>query len=177
MYVLLGVPLPKPTHPHCPINLHGSCFLLIKPKSPISTKILKTRFVILSSILPRRRSTSSIIGRNRGRARAGGGWDRLRGGCSIWMKSKTFFDVSVQAVSLPFITKTTLWGDPISSPNNYGIVVIYGFVMSKVAFSKSGDSKWTDIGGARDDYCDIVCSKHYVFALSDVGSVENLGFD
>ena len=83
-----------------------------------------------------------------------------------------FFDVSVRTVSLPFITKATLWGDPISSPNNYGVVAIYGFVMSKVAFSKSGDSKWTDIGGARDDYCDIVCSKDYVFALSDVGSVE-----
>ncbi|GFY93049.1 hypothetical protein Acr_08g0014450 [Actinidia rufa] len=138
-------------------------------------KISKTRVAILSSILPRRSCTSSTIGRNRGRARASGGWDRLRGGCSVSIKSK--FRTCVQSLlrcdclgcSLPFITKATLWGDPISSANNYGIVAIYGFLMSKVAFSKSGDSKWTDLSGARDDYCDIVCSEDYVFALSRCG--------
>lgn len=86
------------------------------------------------------------------------------------------FQIETRKMNLPScfdgITKAILTSDPICHGKKFGVVIIHGNIFSKIAFLMHGDTKWTDLEGSNGSYAHIMCRENYLFALSDVCSVE-----
>ncbi|XP_058181134.1 putative F-box protein At1g65770 [Rhododendron vialii] len=74
------------------------------------------------------------------------------------------------------VLKAILSSDPShGNGEDYLVMAIYG-CDAKVAMCKHGDSAWNDLNGQNRPYCDIICHKNRLFALSETGSVESWDF-
>ncbi|KAA8527828.1 hypothetical protein F0562_035303 [Nyssa sinensis] len=86
------------------------------------------------------------------------------------------FRIQLPLLLVERISKAVLTSDPILSNNNYGVAAIFDSG-SKLGFSKCGGKNWTGLGGAHKPYCDIMCCKGHIYALSDSVSVEVWDFN
>ncbi|KAH7835010.1 hypothetical protein Vadar_022022 [Vaccinium darrowii] len=84
--------------------------------------------------------------------------------------------VTAKEIQECLILKAILSSDPCHGNGmDFVVMAIYG-CEAKVAFCKHGDSVWTDLEGKNHPYCDIICHKNQLFALSEMGSVESWDF-
>ncbi|KAH7834912.1 hypothetical protein Vadar_020868 [Vaccinium darrowii] len=91
-------------------------------------------------------------------------------------KSRVSRSVTAKEIQECLILKAILSSDPShGNDKDYVVMAIYG-CEAKVAFCKRGDSVWTDLEGKSGPYCDIICHKNQLFALSEISSVESWDF-
>ncbi|CAB4261890.1 unnamed protein product [Prunus armeniaca] len=99
-------------------------------------------------------------------------------------KSHLLNPFSPRKIQLPLmrlhIAKAVLPYDP-THDNNFAVVVIYGFLPSKLAFYKHGEEdsriRWADLNGVHREYCDVIFQNEQLFALAGDGSVEVWDFN
>lgn len=82
---------------------------------------------------------------------------------------RTCRDLHYQVQQLP---KVTLSADPITSPNDYVVAVIYS--KRNLSILKAGQTSWTSIGKFNFYFMDVIFYKDVVYGLTDLKDVLSL---